>query len=169
MKDKIKISGIIRNSITDGVGIRYVIFVQGCSHNCKGCHNPETHDYNKNVPLISIDDILKDIKLHGQGTRGITLSGGDPLFLMNLEGVTTLCKEYKKEFPDKTIWLYTGYTIEELDITQEIFKYIDVLVDGRFIENQKSLELKFKGSKNQRIINIPQTMKQNKIILEEVD
>lgn len=163
----IKLSGIIKNSITDGIGIRCVIFTQGCSHNCKNCHNPDTHDFNGGY-YIAVDDLLTEIE-SVRGIRGITLSGGDPLYEDNKNAVTKLCKLYKERNPDKTIWLYTGYVFEQLNTTDEIFKYIDVLIDGPFIEDKKSLNIKYRGSTNQRIIDVQKTTNTNKIIELNLD
>lgn len=158
----IKLSGIIKNSITDGTGLRCVIFTQGCSHKCKNCHNPDTHDFNGGY-YISVEELLNIVESI-KGIRGITLSGGDPLYKDNKDAVTKFCKLYKERNPDKTIWLYTGYTFEQIDKSEEILKYLDVLVDGRFVEELKSLEIKYRGSTNQRLINIQETIKTNNIV-----
>ena len=151
----IRLAGIEPMSMVDGPGIRYTIFVQGCIWNCPGCHNPETHNTDGGY-LKDIDEIIDDISNY-PGVRGITLSGGDPLYRKNREPVFELCKKYKEKYPDKTIWLYTGY---EWDIISDLegLKYIDVLVDGKFKEDLKSFELKFRGSSNQRLIDVKKTL-----------
>lgn len=159
-----KIAGIEPLSSVDGTGLRYTIFTQGCIHNCKGCHNPETHNYNDGI-FVNISEILSNIDKYNNIIDGITISGGDPLYILNYTSVTNLCKEYKNRFPDKTIWLYTGYNFDEVRIIRpEILEYIDVLVDGRFIQNLKSYNLIFRGSSNQRIIDVKESMKNGRIV-----
>lgn len=157
------------DSIVDGEGIRTVIWTQGCPHHCLGCHNPQTHDPNGGV-LVEIEEIYEIIDgLEGQD--GITFSGGDP-FMQPKE--CALIAKYAKE-KGYNIWCYTGYTLEQLlelsKTKPEIMtflKEIDVLVDGKFILQKKDYTLKFAGSSNQRIIDIPNSLKQKKpIILEK--
>lgn len=159
-------SPITIDSIVDGPGLRAVIWTQGCSHNCRGCHNPHTHSFNEGEEY-TVDDIKQQIRklnLH----RGITLSGGDPF--EQPEPLIDICKEAKKLGLD--IWAYTGYTFEELmDIKNpRYFKWIslleciDVLVDGRFIESKKNPFLKFRGSSNQRIIDVKRSLNYKKAI-----
>lgn len=149
-----------QDSILDGEGIRTVIWMQGCLHNCPGCHNPETHSLNGGKQY-NIEEIKKQIdKLKNQ--NGITLSGGDPLF--QIEAALEIAK-YSKE-KGLNIWCYTGYTFEELLVKiekesklKELLEYIDVLVDGRFEIKEKSMNLKFRGSKNQRILDLNKSLK----------
>ena len=145
-------------SISNGIGVRTVLWVSGCEHHCKGCHNPETWDYNSGK---SFDEFAKAELLENLSKPyidGITYSGGDPLHWANYSDIISLAKEIRKRFPDKTQWLYTGYTFEYLvqynDGRDEIFDYIDVMVDGQFIEKQRDLTLPFRGSANQRIIDV---------------
>lgn len=152
------------DSIVDGKGVRTVIWTQGCSHNCYGCHNPDTHSFSGGI-LVDTSDVIKEIsKLKNQD--GITFSGGDPInqVLPCLE-IAKYCKKN-----NLNVWCYTGYTFEELLAKNdshilEFLKYVDVLVDGRFILKEKSLNLKFKGSRNQRIINVKSSLKQGKPVL----
>ena len=171
-----RIAGIERESFVDGEGIRYVIFTQGCTHHCKGCHNPQTWDFNGGKE-ISIDELLEDFEKNKDLLDGITLSGGDPLY----QPYDTACfiLEFKERYPDMSIWLYTGYTIERM--IEEIEKYhdwdilnilenIDMLVDGPFILDQRDLSLNFRGSSNQRLIDketIQRYLKPVKVKLEE--
>lgn len=163
--------GITRDSIVDGPGLRAIIWTQGCSHKCKGCHNPLTHDFNGGF-LMDIEDVveeLKDLRLH----RGITISGGEP-FEQPKE-----CLEIAKaaKVMGLDIWVYTGYTFEELINKKssrykqgwmEFLKYIDVLIDGPFIEERKNLLLKFRGSENQRILDMKKSLKYRvPVLLEE--
>ena len=150
------------DSVVDGEGIRTVIWCQGCSHNCKGCHNPETHPFKKGF-LRDVEEIKKEI-LSLEGQDGITLSGGDPLFQVpaSLE-IARFCKQN-----GLNVWCYTGFTFEELlekakqdKQILELLKNIDVLIDGKYIEEQGSLGLRFAGSKNQRILDVKKSLKKN--------
>lgn len=156
----IRLAGIEPMSVVDGQGLRYAIFVQGCIHHCKGCHNPETHDPDGGY-VKNIDEIISDIDNY-KGVRGITLSGGDPLYSARYPEVLELCRKYKDKNPDKTVWLYTGYRFEEIS-NIDILEYIDVMVDGRFDINLKSLDLKFRGSSNQRVIDVRKSLELHKV------
>lgn len=142
----------------NGEGLRTVLFVSGCSHNCKGCHNPETHNpcYGKHFTQDTLREIVKS--LEEPWCSGLTLSGGDPLYIQNREEVLHIVETVRETFGQtKNIWLYTGYTLEELkDLNDEsinkILKSINVLVDGRFVLEKKKLGLQWCGSDNQRII-----------------
>lgn len=159
-------SKLQQDSIVDGPGIRMVIWTQGCSHNCKGCHNPKTHDFNEGF-LKEIDELkmeIKSIKNHD----GITLSGGDPFF--QIESCLEIAK-FSKEI-GLNVWCYTGFTFEEILKLSKVNKkalefltYIDVLIDGKFILEQKDLTLQFRGSKNQRIINVKSSLKNGKAVM----
>ncbi|MGL4796735.1 MAG: anaerobic ribonucleoside-triphosphate reductase activating protein [Paraclostridium sp.] len=157
------------DSIVDGPGLRAVIWTQGCIHNCKGCHNPQTHDecggYEIDIEEI-VDKVLR-LKLH----RGITLSGGEPF--MQSEALIDIAKACKDCNMD--VWAYTGYTFEELTDKKNInyfnninlLRNVDVLVDGRFIEAKKDISLKFRGSLNQRIIDVKKTLESKRLHLHE--
>lgn len=162
-------SPITFDSIVDGPGLRAVIWTQGCNHNCKGCQNPQTHDLCGGYEA-DIDDIAKDIqklKLH----RGVTLSGGEPF--MQSEALIEVAKVCKSNNLD--VWAYTGYTFEELVDKKNpsyfnnlnLLRNIDVLVDGRFIEAKRDISLKFRGSSNQRIIDVKKTLESKNIYLHE--
>ena len=150
------------DSIVDGEGIRTVIWTQGCNHHCKGCHNPETWSFDSGY-LVDVDSVIKEIdSLTGQD--GITLSGGDPFY--QVDACTLIAKHCKNK--KLNVWCYTGFVYEDLikDTKMlELLKYIDVLVDGPFVLNKRSLDLYFKGSSNQRIIDVPNSLKENKIVL----
>lgn len=166
MNDLIKIAdnGIEKLSVVNGPGLRYTIFTQGCSHNCKGCHNPQTHDFNYGR-YISVDSIIDDIINMKGIISGITITGGDPLFYKNYFSVLNLCKLIKenKLLEDIDIWIYTGYDWNSIK-NKEIIKYCDVIVDGRFVEGLKSYNLKFKGSSNQNIIDVKKSIEKGSII-----
>ena len=151
-----QVSGVIMDSIVDGSGIRMTIFFQGCPHHCEGCHNPETWDYNKEVNEMSVQDVL-DLLDSDSILSGITLSGGEPFSRRNFEELKILLPEVKKR--KKNVWAYTGYTMDELlktfpDIKDDILSYIDVIVDGPFILAERNLLCRFRGSNNQRLIDV---------------
>lgn len=165
-----RISGIVKDSIVDGPGLRLSVFFQGCSHNCKGCHNPDTHNpeggYEESI--IKILDMIKEDPL----IAGVTLSGGDPL--EQPISCYNLCKRIKEFDPKLSIWLYTGYTYEYIiescnENWSKLLLYIDVLVDGPFIESLKSYELLFKGSSNQRLIDVQKSRNSDSIVLYQSD
>lgn len=161
-----RISGIVQDSIVDGPGIRFVVFTQGCSHQCPGCQNPHTHDPSGGYEE-SIDHIISMIGTNHL-LEGVTLSGGDPLD--QIDECLHLVKLIKTMYPNLNIWCYTGYTYEHILANhdskyQEFLSYIDVLVDGLFVESLKSYELQFKGSSNQRLIDVPRSLHYNEIVL----
>ena len=153
---------MIEESFVDGDGIRFAVFVQGCPHRCKGCHNPTTHDFNGGK-IMETENIINKFS-NSPLINGITLTGGEPL--SQIEAVTELAKAAQNRH--LSVWCYTGYVYEDLLNDDEIKKfldYVDVLVDGPFIENQRDLTMQFCGSKNQRIINIPESRTQKKVVI----
>lgn len=151
----LRIANVVFDSIVDGRGLRDVVFVQGCQANCPGCHNPATHDLHGGQPkdITSLVSLLTRCRL----SSGLTISGGEPF--LQPEAVLELITKYKAARPDADVWIYSGYTYEELKASsnnaiQAILRAADVLVDGRFIEEQKTLSLPFRGSRNQRIIEL---------------
>jgi anaerobic ribonucleoside-triphosphate reductase activating protein len=158
---KIRIAGITKESVVDGPGVRYVIFSQGCKHNCYECHNPETHDFNGGYE-IDADDIINDI-LNNKHIDGVTFSGGDPFY--QIEGFVYIAKKLKEN--SIHIISYTGFTYEKIVINDNLsllLSNIDVLIDGSFILEQKTLSLPFRGSKNQRIIDVQKSIIQGRIV-----
>ena len=161
---KLKVAGIVNDSITDGPGLRYTLFLQGCPHHCEGCHNPQTWNQNGGT-IMDTKTILKQIK-NNPLLQGVTFSGGEPL--IQAENLIFLANEIKKLNLDLAI--YTGYTIEELlkfnnKYQIELLNIADTLIDGRFDKNKKDYHLKFCGSSNQRIIDLKESFKQNKLVL----
>ena len=155
---------ITTDDMLNGDGLRTVLWVAGCTHCCKECQNPITWDVNGGVPF---DEAAKQElfeKLTHDYISGITFSGGDPLHPLNREPITALAKEINEKFPDKTIWLYTGFLWEDLQ-NEEILKYIDVLVDGEFMIDLLDTKLKWCGSSNQRIIDVPASLDSGRVIL----
>ena len=157
---------IRKMDISNGPGVRVSIFMQGCTFNCKNCFNPDTHDFNGGKEFTD-ETIEKVIELANKDyIVGLSILGGEPMHPKNLRGTTELAKRFKETYPNKTIWVWTGFSYDMDLKDKEIVDYIDVLVDGRFEETLYNPTLKWKGSSNQRVINIKETKKQNKIILE---
>lgn len=143
---------IRRMDISNGPGIRVSIFVQGCEFHCKGCFNSSTWDFNggKEFTNETMDYLFSLVNIH---TAGLSVLGGEPLNPKNVETVLEICRKFKELFPGKSVWLWTGYRLENLDESQkEVLKWVDVLVDGQFIEEFKDFRLKYCGSNNQRVI-----------------
>lgn len=157
---------INKTDIANGTGVRVSLFVSGCEHYCKGCFNPETWNFKYGQLFTSrtIDEIFE--ALTPDHIAGLTVLGGEPLHGNNYLDVAWLCCAVKRNFPNKTIWLYTGYDYEDVDFLY-IFDFVDVVVDGAFIEDQKDISLKFRGSKNQRIIDVKATRKSGSVKLWE--
>ena len=160
--------------VANGKGVRVSLFVSGCNHHCKGCFNAQAWDFNygKKFTEKEIDKILED--LDHPYVAGLSLLGGEPFEHINQQGLLPLVKIVKEKFPDKNIWCYSGYTFEndiidrmckEWKETPEFLSYIDVLVDGKFEEDKKDLSLRFRGSSNQRIIDVKKSLKENKTVL----
>lgn len=172
-------SGIEPCDALNGLGFRTVIWYSGCSLDCKGCFNPKTHnpcygnEYTEKTQNYILDCVSKPY------IDGITISGGNPLEDCNLNTVLSLIKLIRNKLPEKTVWLYCGYTFENIikysqkektdrniwEKRKEIILLCDVIVDGAYVESKRDVSLKFRGSSNQRVINIPETLKQNKVVL----
>lgn len=162
------------NDVANGPGVRTSLFVSGCTHRCKGCFNEIAWDFNYGTPFTenTVSDIISS--LAPDYISGLTLLGGEPFEYSNQLGLLPLLREAKRAFPNKSIWCFTGYLFDA-DImenmckkwseTSEMLSYIDVLVDGKYIDEQRNLMLKFKGSENQRTILVKESLKQNKVIL----
>ena len=178
---------IEKASISNGLGFRVVLFCAGCTQRCKGCFNPESWDFDAGKPF---DEKAKEFlfeQLSKPYIKGLTISGGHPLEVKNRNTILGLMAEIHFLFPDKDIWCYTGYTIDEIyklyfeertDIpfdgnikytNWEWLQYIDVLVDGPYIEEQRDITLPFRGSKNQRLIDVKETLKQGQIIQYKIN
>lgn len=159
--------------ISNGEGVGVSLFVQGCPFHCTNCFNYETWDYDKGK------EWTKDIKntflnlINKPYITRVSFLGGEPLYNKNLNGIFDLCKTIKEKYPNKTIWLYSGYKFDDIFSStsndmlkrKEIIKLCNVMVDGRFVESLKDMNLKFRGSSNQRLINIQESLKQSKVIL----
>ena len=158
---------IRKMDISNGPGVRVSIFFQGCLFHCKGCFNPETWDFNGGKEFN--DEVINHILdlSNNEVISGLSILGGEPLNPKNIEGTTKLAKRFKERFPDKTIWLWSGYLFHEYIYDKEIVKYLDVIVDGRFKIELSSPLLHYKGSSNQRVIDVKKSIKEDKVILYE--
>lgn len=174
-----------KEDVCNGEGLRIALWLPGCSHKCKGCQNPQTWDANSGIPF---DESAKEElfrELDKDYISGLTLTGGDPLHEANLDGVLNLVNEFRLSFPQKSIWLYTGFYWEEIfepsfteqsqewigkylkqcKIRKRIISQCDVLIDGRYIESQRDITLPYRGSINQRLIDIKKTLQAGEIVL----
>lgn len=169
-------SEIKKYDIADGPGVRVSLFVSGCTHHCEGCFNPETWDF-QNGELFTeavADEILR--ALSPDYIAGLTLLGGEPLEYANWTALLPFLKEVKARYPHKDIWCYTGYLFdrdlldtfcEKWEDMKEFLSYLDIIVDGEFIQVKKNISLRFRGSENQRIIAVQESLRQGKIVLWE--
>lgn len=173
---------ILHDDMRNGSGLRVVLFVSGCSNKCNGCQNPQTWDEKSGIEFD--DDAKEEImnELKHDYIDGITFSGGDPLYDNNVESVLSLCKKIKSDFPNKTIWLYTGYKFESIlfpvvtddfnidrqnliDNRRNIMNYVDILVDGKYDDELSDVNYHWAGSTNQRVIDVQKSLKNKTVIL----
>ena len=157
---------IRKMDISNGPGVRVSVFMQGCTFNCKNCFNPETHDFNGGKEFT--DDTINEIlNLCNNGyIAGLSILGGEPLHNKNIDASTKLAKAFKEKYPEKSIWIWTGFNFEDYVMDKEITKYADFIVDGQFEEDKKNPKLLYSGSSNQRVINVKKTMKKGKVVEE---
>ena len=170
---------IKKNDIANGEGVRVSLFVSGCRNRCKNCFNPETWNFNYGTLFTkeTEDEIIK--ALAPSYINGLTILGGEPFEKENQRDLVEFIKRVKETYPNKNIWMYSGYLMDEdmlnpngkvhCEVTREILENIDILVDGKFVEELKNLSLKFRGSSNQRIILVKQSLQSNTIILSELN
>ena len=160
--------------IANGIGVRVSLFVSGCTHHCKGCFNEQTWDFNFGKPYTEETEEAILSALAPDYIEGLTLLGGEPFEPQNQRALLPLLKKLREKMPNKTVWCYSGYLFDRelltesrarCEITDEMLSYLDVLVDGRFVEAQKSLMLKFRGSSNQRIIDVKKSLEAGSVIL----
>lgn len=180
-------ASIKKTDIANGVGVRVSLFVSGCTHHCKECFNPETWNFEYGDPFTEEveEELLEALK--PPHISGLTLLGGEPLEPVNQRGLISFLRKVKERFPQKTIWCYTGYTLERdlwgedsgeadgkkrtgkarCEVTEEFLRLLDILVDGEFILEQKNIRLKFRGSANQRILDMKKSMEKRQAVLAE--
>lgn len=162
--------------VANGPGVRVSLFVSGCTHQCDGCFNQVAWDFNYGTPFTQ--ETIKQILTYLEPSHiaGITILGGEPMEKSNQEGLLPLLKEIKREYPNKSIWCFSGYTFDkdivgrmckEEEITAQLLSYIDILVDGKFEKDKKDLGLRFRGSSNQRIIKVKESLESGQIVLWE--
>lgn len=164
---ELRVAGIVRESVVDGPGFRYVIFAQGCTHCCKGCHNPDTHALDGGY-AADIEGLIEDIK-QSKYIDGVTFSGGEPF--LQADAFLHIAQRLKET--NMNIVCYTGFTFEELmdsknESRKMLLGYIDMLIDGPYVEELKDLSLIFRGSRNQRIIDVQSSLKEQRVVLEKL-
>ena len=165
-----RFSKIKDNDIANGLGVTMSLWTQGCPHHCKGCFNGETWDFDAGEEFedSDLEYILENINKNNVH-RDLSILGGEPLCPENVDGVIEVCKIFKEKFPEKKIYLWTGYVVEGFNQKQrEVLNYIDVLVDGPFVQDKRNLSLMMRGSSNQRVIDVKKSIDENKIVLFEV-
>lgn len=165
--------------IANGEGVRTSLFVSGCKNHCKNCFNKETWSFTYGKPFTrdTLEELMEAVA--PSFIKGLTILGGEPFELENQEEVSKIVNEFKKRFPDKNLWMYSGYLFDKdlvaedgkrhTEYTLDILKNVDVLVDGRFVEELKNLSLKFRGSENQRIILVKESLKSGEVVLSELN
>lgn len=155
---------IRKMDIADGPGVRVSVFLQGCTFHCKDCFNPDTWDFKGGEEFT--DDVIEEIlDLSGKShISGLSILGGEPMHPKNIDGTIKLAKAFKERYPDKTVWSWTGFLMEDI-CNKDVFNYLDVLVDGQFQAELRDPRLKWCGSSNQRVIDIKKTLKKGEIVL----
>ena len=170
------VATIKRRDIANGIGIRVSLFVSGCTHHCKGCFNAEAWDFSYGTPYTEETEELLLSLLEPEYVSGLSLLGGEPFEPQNQRTLVGLLRKAKEQYPTKSVWCYTGYTLEtdlqresraRCEVTDEMLSLIDVLVDGKFIEEKKNIRLLFRGSENQRLIDLNATRKEGNTVLWE--
>lgn len=165
---------IKKRDIANGIGVRVSLFVSGCTHHCKNCFNKETWDFSYGEKFTEYTENLILDYLEPDFVNGLSLLGGEPFEPQNQEALTLFLRKVKERFPYKDIWCYTGYLFDKhllecsrarCEYTDEMLSYIDVLVDGPYVEEQKDITLQFRGSKNQRVIDVQQSLSKGEVVL----
>lgn len=159
---------IRKMDISNGPGVRISIFMQGCTFNCPSCFNQETHDFNggKEFTEATIARVLE--LCDNENIEGLSILGGEPLHPKNIEGTTALAKAFKEKYPHKTLWVWSGFLFDRDLAGKEVLKYIDVLVDGLFVESLHDFRLEWRGSSNQRVIDVQASNKKGELVLYPV-
>ena len=158
---------IRKMDISNGPGVRVSVFMQGCSFHCKNCFNKDTWDFNggKEFNQDTIDEVLE--LCNQKHIKGLSILGGEPMHPNNIEGTTKLAKAFKEKYPDKNLWIWSGFRFDEDLKDKDVLNYVDVLVDGTYQEELHNPTLKWKGSSNQRVIDVQESLKEKKIITIE--
>ena len=155
---------IRKMDISNGPGVRVSIFMQGCAFHCKNCFNPETWDFNGGKEFT--DDTIKEVLdlCEPDYIKGLSILGGEPMHPNNIEGTTKLAKAFKERYPNKTLWAWSGFLFDRDLKDKEVLKYLDTLVDGQFKDELHNFKLQWRGSSNQRVIDVQESLKQGKVI-----
>ena len=156
---------IRKMDISNGPGVRVSIFMQGCAFNCEKCFNPETHNFEggKEFNDQTIDRVIE--LCQNENINGLSILGGEPLHPKNIEGTTKLVKTFKEKLPNKNVWIWSGFSFDTDLKDKEVMKYTDVLVDGRYVDKLNNPTLKWRGSENQRVIDVQESIKNSNIVL----
>lgn len=156
---------IRKMDISNGPGVRVSIFMQGCCFKCTNCFNPETHDFNGGEEFnnSTIERVLE--LCNNNYIEGLSILGGEPMHPKNIEGTTKLAKAFKEKFPNRNLWAWSGFLFDKDLKDKEVLKYLDVLVDGQYVDELHNPTLKWRGSENQRVIDVQKSLKENRIVL----
>ena len=156
---------IRKMDISNGPGVRVSIFMQGCEFHCKNCFNPETWDFKGGKEEFTDDTIKEVLELcEPEHIKGLSILGGEPMHPNNIEGTTKLAKAFKEKYPNKTLWIWSGFLFDKDLKDKEVLKYVDTLVDGQYKDELHDFRLKWRGSSNQRVIDVQESLKQGKVI-----
>lgn len=151
--------------ISNGPGVRVSVFMQGCTFNCKNCFNPETHDFDGGKEFTD-EKIARIIELCSRDeVKGLSILGGEPLHPKNIDGTTRLARAFKEAYPEKNLWIWSGFTWDKV-CDKEVMKYADVLVDGQYVDELHDFRLKWRGSSNQRVINVQKSLRKGEVVKE---
>ncbi len=158
---------IRKMDVSNGEGVRVSVFMQGCEFHCKNCFNPETWDFTKGKELT--EEVVEHILdlCAPEHIVGLSILGGEPMHPKNIEGTTMIAKAFKERFPHKTLWVWSGFLFDRDLKDKEVLKYIDVLVDGQYVDELHDFRLKWRGSANQRVIDVQKSLQKNEVILYE--
>ena len=158
---------IRKMDIADGPGVRVSVFMQGCAFHCKNCFNSETWDFEKGKEFT--DDVIEHVLdlCNEDYVAGLSILGGEPMHPRNIEGTTRLAKAFKERYPNKNLWVWSGFLFDRDLKDKEVLKYVDVLVDGQYVDELHDFRLKWRGSSNQRVIDVQKSLKQGKVILHD--
>lgn len=159
---------IRKMDIANGPGVRVSIFTQGCAFHCKNCFNPETHDFNAGKEFT--DTTLKKVLelCDNDYVTGLSILGGEPMHPQNIEGTTKLAKAFKEKYPEKDVWAWSGFQFDEYLKDKEVMKYVDVLVDGQYVDELHKPNLDYRGSENQRVIDVQKSLSTGEVVLKPV-
>ncbi len=164
-KNEMRYNKIRKMDISNGPGVRVSIFMQGCTFHCEKCFNPETHDFNGGKEFTE-DTIKRVLELcDNENIEGLSILGGEPMHPKNIEATTKLAKAFKEKFPNKTIWSWSGFLFDKDLKDKEVLKYMDVLVDGQYVDELRDPKLRYCGSSNQRVIDVQKSLQENEIVL----